>query len=117
MTPSASIIGQAPVQHPLLHLEFRNAVPEQAADPIGFLEHRHRVPGSVQLVGRREAGRTGPDDGDLLARAHGGRLRRDPAFVERPLDDRHLDPLDRHRIVVDAEHARAFARRRTEASR
>ena len=27
-------------------------------------------------------------------------------FVEGVLDDRHLDRLDRDRIVVDAEHAR-----------
>ena len=37
-----------------------------------------------------------------------------PALLERPLDDRQLDVLDRHRIVVDAEDARAFARRRAQ---
>src|SRR5438552_3155252 len=46
-----------------------------------------------------------------------GRLGRDPAALERALDDRHLDRLDRHRIVVDPEHARAFARSGAEPAR
>ena len=33
----------------------------------------------------------------------------DPALVERPLDDGHLDRLDGHRVAVDGEHARALA--------
>ena len=52
----------------------------------------------------------------LPVRTSGGRAR-DPAFVERALDNRDLDRLDRDRVVVDAEHARALARRRAEPSR
>ena len=40
----------------------------------------------------------------------------DPAFLEASVDDRHLDVLDRDRGIGDAEHARAFARRRAHAS-
>ena len=72
------------------------------------------VAGAVQLIGGREARRARTDHGDALAGADVGRPRRDPAFVERAIDDRHLDGLDRDRIVVDAEHARALARRRTQ---
>ena len=46
----------------------------------------------------------------------GRRPRLNPALLERALDDRQLDRLDRHRIVVDAEHARALARRRAQPS-
>ncbi len=44
------------------------------------------------------------------------RLRDDPAFGERALDDRRLRRLDRHRRVVDPEHARSLARRGTQPS-
>ena len=72
------------------------------------------VPGPIELLGRRQPRRPGADDGDAPAGARLRRLRRDPSLVERAIDDRDLDGLDRDRIVVDAEHARAFARRRAE---
>ena len=106
---------QPAVQDPLLHLELGNAVAQQAADAIGLFEHRHEMTGAVQLLGRRQTRRTRSDDGDRLARADERRLRRHPSFVECLVDDRHFDRLDRDRIVVDAEHARPFARRRTQA--
>src|SRR5581483_4337294 len=37
----------------------------------------------------------------------------DPALLKGPLDDRQLDLLDHHRVVVDLEHAGRLARRRT----
>ena len=51
----------------------------------------------------------------LPVRFDGG-SRHDPTFLEALVDDRHLDVLDRDRRIGDAEHARAFARRRTHAS-
>ncbi len=101
----------------LFHLELGDAVAEQTADPIGTLEHHHGVPRAVELLGHGEAGRPRAHDGDLLARAHGRHLGPDPAVLERVVDDRDLDGLDGDRVVVDAEHARALARRRAEASR
>ena len=57
-----------------------------------------------------------PIDRDRLA---GARLAAAPAstqlVVERAIGDRALDQLDGDRVVVDAEHARRFARRRTHA--
>ena len=44
------------------------------------------------------------------------RLGDDPALLEALVDDRALDALDRHRRLVDAEHARPFARRRADAA-
>ena len=105
------------IEEPLLELELGDAVAQQAADAIGALEDGDRVAGAIQLRGRREARRSRSDDGDALARcAFPAAARVDPAFVERAIDDRDLDGLDRDRIVVDAEHARAFARRGAEAA-
>jgi hypothetical protein len=42
------------------------------------------------------------------------RLRGDPSFFVRAIDDRDLDRLDRDRIGVDAKDARALARRRAQ---
>ena len=56
----------------------------------------------------------GADHGDPLAGLHRRDLRRDPALVPRPVDDLDLDLLDRHRVGVDAEHARRLARRRAQ---
>src|SRR5262249_30053297 len=98
------------------HLELGDAVAEQPADAIGALEHDDRVSRPVELLGDREAGRARADDRDFLPRARAGRLGPDPALLERVIDDRDLDGLDGDRIVVDAEHAGALARRRTEPS-
>ena len=100
-----------------LELELGNTVAKQPSDPVRALEDRHLVPGVIQLIGRREACGTGADDRDRLPGAAHRRARHDPAFEERPLDDRELDALDRDRIVVDAEHARSFAWRRAEPAR
>ena len=58
---------QPAFQPAFLELEFRNAVAQQAADAIGALEHRHEVPGAVQLVGCRQPRRSRADDRDAFA--------------------------------------------------
>jgi hypothetical protein len=105
---------EAPVENPLLHLELGDSVAQEAPDPVGLLEHRHRVSGAIELVGGGQASRARSDDRDLLPRPGGGRLRSNPPFVVRTVDDRDLDRLDRDRVVVDAKHAGAFARRRAQ---
>ena len=49
--------GEAAVQEPLLHLELGNPVPQQASDPVGSLQNRHRVARVVQLIRGGEARR------------------------------------------------------------
>ena len=105
---------EAAVEVALLHLELGDAVAQQPADAVGALEHDDGVPGARELLGGGQAGRPGPDHGDALAGAHRRHLRRHPALVPRPVDDLHLDLLDRHRVGVDAEHARRLARRRAQ---
>jgi hypothetical protein len=109
--------AQAAIQDRLLHLELGDAVAHQPADAVGALEHRDAVAGLVQLIGCGEARRTGADHRDRLARPRRRRRRLDPAFFPGALDDRPLDRLDRHRVGVDAEHARPFARRRAQPAR
>ena len=105
---------EPPIDEVLGHLEVRDAVAQQAAEAVVALEDGHVVAGPGQLLGSGQPGRPGTDDGDPLAGAFGGRLRLDAALVEGPLDDRHLDLLDRDRVGVDGEHAGGFARRRAD---
>ena len=69
-------------------------------------------PAAVQWRGRR----TRTDHRDPLARALVRNDRCDPSLIPSPIDDRHLDLLDRDRILVDAEHARRLARRWAETA-
>ena len=96
--PSARISVEPALEDALLELELGNAVAQQAADAIGSLEDGDLVARTVQLIGCGEARRPGSDHRDALARAPPRRrVRRDPAFFERALDDRDLDGLDRDR--------------------
>jgi NAD(P)H-dependent glutamate synthase small subunit len=97
---------EPPVEDALLHLELGDAVAQQATDAIRAFEHRHRMPGPGQLLRGGQAGRPGAHHGDLLAGVLVGRQRHHPAVVEGVVDDLDFDLLDRHRILVDAEHAR-----------
>src|SRR5690606_19137067 len=93
-----------------------DAVAEQAADAVGTFVDDHLVAGPGELLGRGEAGRSGADDGDLLAGEAAGTHGADPAVRPGVVDDRVLDLLDRHRVLVDAEDAGGLARRRAQAS-
>ena len=108
---------EAPIEDALLHLELGDAVAQQAADAIGLLEHRHEMARAVQLIRSREPRRSRSDDRHLLPRPRRRWPRRHPSFPVRTVDDRYLDVLDGHRVVVDSEHARPFARRGTETAR
>ncbi len=101
---------EAALEESLLHLEFRNAVAQQTADAVGLLEDGDRMAGAVELVGGGQPGRPRTDDGNGLAGPAGRGPGRDPALFERPLDDRELDRLDRDRVPIDGQHARALAR-------
>src|SRR6185436_10415427 len=106
-----------PLEVALLHLELGDAVAQEAADTVGALEQRDEMAGAVELLARREARGPRAHHSHLLAGADGGRLRNDPALLERAVDDGDLHRLDRDRVVVDAEHARALARRRAQTAR
>jgi hypothetical protein len=106
----------AAVDDRLVELEVGDAEAEQTADAAALLEHRDVVADAGQLLGRRQAGGAGTDDGDLLAGLGGGRLRHDPAVGPGLVDDRVLDRLDAHRVGVDVERAGGFAGRRADAA-
>src|SRR4051794_38629277 len=110
----APLLAQPPVHPGLLHLERGDAVGEHPADPVGPLVHGDVVPGAGQLLRGGQAGRPGPDDGDLLAGALLRRPRRHQVPLERLVDDLPLDLLDRDRRLLQVEHAGALARRRAQ---
>ena len=93
----------------LLHLELGDAVAQQSTDSVGAFVHDDVVSGPCQLLRGCESGRARTDDRDALPRLRRRRHRHHPTLVPRSIDDRDLDLLDRHRILVDAEHARRLA--------
>ena len=99
----------------LFHLEVGNAVTQQAANTIAFFKHDDLVSGAAQLLCAGQPCGTGSDDGDAFAGFTLGRLRYNPTHLPALVDDGVFDGLDSHRIVVDIERARRFARRRTNA--
>ena len=107
-------LGEAPIDVALLHLELGDAVAQQAADAIGPLEHDHLVAGAGELLGGGEPGGPAADHGDALAGAQRRHVGNDPTLVPGAVDDLDLDLLDRHRVLVDPEHASRLARGRTE---
>ena len=102
------------VDDPLLELGVRHPEAQEPPGALVALVHGHRVAALVQLGGGGQAGRARAHDGHGPPGAPVRRLGLDPALGEGPLDDRQLDLLDRHRIVVDRQHARRFARGRTD---
>ena len=99
-----------PIDDALLELGVGHAEPHQPTRTLVALVDRDRVPALVELRRRRHPRRTAADHRNRLARAPVGRLGEHPSLLERPLGDRHLDLLDRDRVVVDREHAGRLAR-------
>ncbi|MPM13781.1 hypothetical protein SDC9_60140 [bioreactor metagenome] len=102
------------VEDRLLHLELRDAVPQQATGDVGPLEHRHGVTDPGQLLGDREARGPRADHRDGVAGVPVGCLRLDVAILPGALGDGDLDALDRDRVAVDADHAGRLARCRAQ---
>jgi hypothetical protein len=70
---------------------------------------------AAQLLRGGEPGRAGADHGDGAAGLEARRARDDPALVERAVDDRDLDLLDRDRVALaDLQHAGGLAGRGAE---
>src|SRR5665648_498301 len=104
-------LGDPAVDQVLLELEVRDPVTEQAADPVVPLEDRHRVARPGELLGCRQPGRPRADHRDGVTGEEVRELRGDQAPLERGVRDRHLDLLDGHRRLVDAQDAGRLARR------
>ena len=109
-------LHRAAIDQVLFHLEVGNAVAQQPADPVGLLEHRHRMACARELLGAGEPGRAAADHRDRLAGVARRDLRPDPALVPAAVDDRALDALDGHRLVDDVERAGLLARRWADAA-
>ena len=105
------------LDHVFSQFHLGDAIHQQPAYSIGALVDGNVVPRLVQLVGGRQAGRTGTDDGYLLIGAVGRRVGFDPPFGKSAIDDRVFDVLDRHGRIGNAQDACAFARRGACAAR
>ncbi len=106
-------LGQPAVDVPLLELEVGDPVPERPAEAVVAFVDDDRVPGAGEPLGRGESRRARADDGDGVPGDPVGDLGLDETGGEALVDDAHLDLLDRHSGLVDAEHARVLTRRRT----
>ena len=94
----------------LLELEVGNPVHQQPADAVGSLVERNRVTGARQLLRAGEARRPRTHHRHTFPTPARGRLRHDPAFSPRMVDDVLLDQLDGDGVVVDVEDAGFLAR-------
>jgi hypothetical protein len=104
----------APVDDPLLELCVGHPEAQQAARALVALVDGDRVAVLVELGGGGQPSRARSDHPDRAAAAGGGRGGHDPALVVAARDDGQLDLLDRHRVVVDVQHAGRLARRRAD---
>ena len=100
---------QPPVKDGFLHLEIRNAIPQQASDAIGLFEEGHRMSRTVQLLRGGEPRWPRADHGHAFAGAAQGWFRPNPSFLEGVLDDGLFDGLDGDGRFIDAQHARGLA--------
>ena len=98
----------------LVQFHVGDAVHQQAADAVGAFVYGHGVAGAVELRRAGEPGGAGAHHGDPLARALFGGLRDHPAPLESPVDDGAFDIFDGDRRIVEAQHARPLAGRRTD---
>ena len=98
-------LGEPTRQEPLLHLELRDAVAEEAANAVIAFEDGDGVSGAGQLLSAGEAGGAGADDRDGLAGEGLGRLRLDPSLIPSVVDNVELNLLDADCVVVDRQHA------------
>ena len=104
---------QSTVKNCALHLEVRDAIPQESTNAVSFLVHGNRMTSPAQLLRRCKTGGTGAHDRNLLPRAHFRRLRPDPALSKSPFHNVLFDLLNRYRRLVNPQHAGRFARRGT----
>ncbi len=93
----------------LLQLEVRNAVDQQATDPVVAVVDVDLIAALAQLLGDREPGRAGADHADQFGALPGRPRRLDPALLEGDLGDVLLDRADGDRLEALLDHAVALA--------
>ena len=106
---------QTPVDQMFFHLEIGNAVTQESAGAILFLEDDHVVARAAKLLGTCKTRRARADDRHALSGSALSDLGREgPPHLPRLVGYGMLDRLDADRIVVDVEDARRLARGRTD---
>ena len=109
-------LGHAQVDVAFFHLEIRNAITQQAADPVVLLKQSHIVAGAGELLRGSHASRAGANQGHFFAGFQLGQLRRDPALVPGPVNDGVFDGFDADSVVIHVQGAGRLAGRGADAS-
>src|SRR5690606_2499256 len=102
-------LGKSAVDVGLFQFEVGNAVAQQAADAIAFLEYGNGMPRAGQLLRAGQPGRPGADNGHFLAGFARWRLRNHPALLPAFVDNGVFDGLDANRVIVDVQGTGRFA--------
>ena len=100
----------------LFHLEVGNAEAQQAAGAALALIDMHVMAGAAKLLGRRHAGGTRADDGDLLAGLLLRRIGTDITGLIGLVGQCLFNRLDRDRDVLEVQRAGFLAGRRADAA-
>src|ERR1700674_5606495 len=103
------------IEHRLLKLELGDSVAKQSAYAFVLLEDNDSMSGATKLLGCTEAGGPGADHRDAESRPSPRRTRHHPTLRKAAIGDCLLDVTDGDGLIHQAEHARRFARRGTEA--
>ena len=92
------------------HLEFRNPIPQEAANTICALEHHYIVSGTCELLCDSKTSRPTTDDCNTLTCLDGWDLRNNPPFTEGMINDLNFDLLNCYGVLVHTKNTCRFAR-------
>src|SRR5882724_3124006 len=107
---------QATIKNGALHLEMRDSIPQKPPNTVGLFVDGHAMPSAAQLLRRGQTRGAGTYDRHPLTGANFWQFRTNPAFQKSSFHDVLFDLLNRDGRLVDPQHARSFARRRTNSS-
>src|SRR5271163_1047138 len=110
-------LAQPAVDDALFQFEVRNAIAQQSAHAVRLLKYGNQVAGAVELLRRRQTGRSGADHSDVSSAAQLGRLRNNRALTKRMFNDAVLNQLDRNRGLIDSQNTGSFTGRGTDPPR
>ena len=103
------------IQDLFLQLHVGNAVAQKSPDPVLPFIHGDQMSPPVQLLRRRQTGRTAPDDRHGFAGTHFRRLWQHPSTGKCVLDDGFLIFLCGHRLPVQIAGAGSFTESRADS--
>src|SRR5512145_3568776 len=86
------------IQNMLFQFKIGDAIAQKSAGSIGLFENHNFMAGAIQLLGGRQSGRPGADNGDLFAGPVFWRERLNPGLMECALHGVVFDRSDVDRL-------------------